>query len=419
MGGGNWRRMLCATVGLGVLASVAGGCAWVQLVSVDSTGNPANGGSYSPVLSADGRYVAFRSEASNLVAGDTNNAQDVFVRDVVAGTTTRVSVDSTGTQGNGDSYNAVVSADGRYVVFESEASNLVFGDTNDDVDVFVRDVVAGTTTRVSVDSIGTQGTGGSGRPSVSADGRYVVFDSVASNLVAGDTNGADDVFVRDLVAGTTTRVSVDSAGGQANGPSPFFSPSSISADGRYVVFDSGASNLVTGDTNDTGDVFVRDLVAGTTTRVSVDSIGRQGNSHSYEPAISADSRYVAYRSAASNLVPGDTNGVADVVVRANPVPLVTDVTPSTWPAGAVTSVTITGNNFANDAIPVATNNGGGVAFSNVTVVSPAQITADAIVASDAIAGSRHLWVEYPGSGPGAVAGTYGLCVDCATVTITP
>jgi Tol biopolymer transport system component len=175
------------------------------------------------------------------------------------GTTTRVSVASNGAQGNGDSFSSSISADGRYVAFHSIASNLVSGDTNGAWDVFVHDRQSGQTTRVSAASNGAQGNGDSESPSISADGRYVAFSSDASNLVSGDTNGAWDVFVHDRQSGQTTRVSAASNGAQGNGDSE--SPS-ISADGRYVAFSSDASNLVSGDTNGAWDVFVHDRQSG-------------------------------------------------------------------------------------------------------------------------------------------------------------
>ncbi|MEG4105564.1 calcium-binding protein [Microcoleus sp. S13_C5] len=284
-------------------------------VSVDSAGNQANAGSSAPSISADGRFVAFFSFATNLVPGDTNNSGDIFVRDLWMNTTTRVSVDSAGNQGNQYSDYPSISADGRFVAFGSDATNLVPGDTNNSGDIFVRDLLTNTTTRVSVDSAGNQANresydsspkaSGSYDPSISADGRFVAFWSGATNLVPGDTNDNPDIFVRDTLANTTTRVSVDSAGNQANNYS-VLSPS-VSANGRFVAFDSLASNLVPGDTNNRHDIFVRDLLTNTTTRVSVDSAGNQGNSGSFEPSISADGQRVAFSSEASNLVPGDTN----------------------------------------------------------------------------------------------------------------
>ena len=171
-----------------------------------------------------------------------------------AGDTTRVSVASDGAQGNGYSYHPSISADGRYVAFESYATNLVSGDTNGYIDVFVHDRQGGGTTRVSVTSDGAQGGTGSWNPSISADGRYVAFMSAASNLVSGDTC-CSDIFVHDRQSGQTTRVSVASDGAQGNNHSWY---PSISADGRYVAFHSYASNLVSGDTNSAPDVFVHD-----------------------------------------------------------------------------------------------------------------------------------------------------------------
>jgi Tol biopolymer transport system component len=264
-----------------------------------------------PSISADGRYVAFVSYASNLVSGDTNYTSDIFVYDTVANTTRIVSVATDGIQGDRDSLTPSISADGRYVAFGSYASTLVSGDTNNVNDTFVYDTVANTTRIVSVATDGTQGNKDSGTPSISADGRYVAFVSDASNLVSGDTNNTSDIFVYDTVANTTRIVSVASDGTQGN--APFYSPS-ISGDGRYVAFESDASNLVSGDTNDDRDIFVYDTVANTTRRVSVDSNGTQGNGFSYDPSISADGRYVAFTSYASNLVSGDTNNKSDIFV---------------------------------------------------------------------------------------------------------
>ncbi|MEG4804947.1 calcium-binding protein [Microcoleus sp. ARI1-B5] len=282
----------------------------ITRVSVDSAGNQGNRFSEQPSTSADGRFVAFASDASNLVPGDTNNNTDIFVRDRLTNTTTRVSVDSAGQGANNFSNSPSISADGRFVRFNSVASNLVPGNTNNISDIFVRDTIANTTTRVSVPA-GQGANSGSGSPFISPEGRFVAFSSFASNLVPGDTNNNFDVFVRDLSTNTTTLVSVDSAGNQ--GKSGSGGPS-ISADGRFVAFISG-DNLVPEDTNNTQDIFVRDLSTNTTTRISVDSAGNQANDFSYSPSISADGRFVAFQSAATNLVPGDTNNNADIFVR--------------------------------------------------------------------------------------------------------
>jgi len=168
-------------------------------VSVDSSGIQGNDHSTNPALSSDGRYVAFRSDATNLVAGDTNGYYDVFVHDRQTGITTRVSVGSSGIQGNDSSFPPAISADGRYVAFRSDATNLVAGDTNGDYDVFVHDRQTGITTRVSVDSSGTESNSYSDDPALSSDGRYVAFKSWATNLVAGDTNERSDIFIRDTL----------------------------------------------------------------------------------------------------------------------------------------------------------------------------------------------------------------------------
>lgn len=290
-----------------------------EIVSVDSSGVPGNDFSDCQAISADGRFVAFRSQASNLVPDDTNGVTDIFVHDRVLGTTQRVSVSSSGEQGNAEIYYTPtsLSADGRYVAFGSTASNLTPHDVNGhSEDVFVRDVVAGTTELVSADAFGDSGNGWSIDPAISADGRYVAFRSEAANLVPDDTNGASDAFVRDRLAGTTERVSVNSAGEQAN--SAAWSPG-MSADGRFVAFGSVASNLTPDDANDCWDVFVRDRETSTTSLASVSTWGGSGNSaypaNNWTPVISDDGRYVAFGSTASGLVPGDTNGIEDVFVR--------------------------------------------------------------------------------------------------------
>ena len=283
-------------------------------VSISSSGVEGDGGSYSPTISGDGRYVAFQSVSTNLVLNDTNGVTDIFVHDRQSGITSRVSLASDGTQGDSFSIEASMSLDGSYVTFSSLSTNLVSNDTNGAADIFVHDLGSAVTSRVSVASDGSQGSGISFNPSLSGDGRYVAFYSSSDNLVFGDTNSSDDVFVHDRQAGTTVRVSVASDGGQANGPS-FSFQSSISADGSIVAFASVADNLVSGDSNATVDVFVHDLPTGVTSRVSVGSDGTEGNDFSISPSISADGRYVVYYSDADNLVANDTNGVSDIFVH--------------------------------------------------------------------------------------------------------
>jgi Tol biopolymer transport system component len=284
-----------------------------ECVSVDSVGTQSNGLSgYPPSISYDGTLIAFPSRGSNLVPGDNNIHADIFVHDRVSGNTERVSVDSSGNEQDGNSYACAISGDGSIVAFESDATNLISGDTNKVQDVFVHDRISGITERISIDSLGTQGNGKSWSPMPSSDGRMIAFWSDATNLVANDTNGYADVFIRDRASGTTDRVSVDSAGGQSNGLS---SQPSISGDGRYVVFASLASNLVTGDTNVDYDIFLRDVATGSTTRVSIDSSGHQATGGSMSPSISADGQVIAFDSWAPNLVSQDTNGFSDVFVH--------------------------------------------------------------------------------------------------------
>jgi Tol biopolymer transport system component len=279
-----------------------------ERVSVDSLGAEGNDWSTSPSISSDGRYVAFTSYALNLVPGDTNVEWDIFVHDYLTGVTERVSVDSFGAQGDDGSGWPSISADGRYVAFASDAPNLVPGDTNFSADIFVRDRQSGVTERVSVDSLGVGGNGYSFWPSISADGRYVAFGSGANNLVPGDLNSRFDIFVHDRQTGVTERVS--GTGGNESSYLP-----SLSGDGHYVAFYSHASNLVPGDTNGGADVFVHDRQTGVLERVSVDSLGAEGNGWSTDPSISADGRYVVFDSKSSNLVPGDTNFAADIFVH--------------------------------------------------------------------------------------------------------
>jgi Tol biopolymer transport system component len=208
------------------------------------------------------------------------------------------------------------------VAIWSSADNLVPDDSNGIGDVFVKDLQTGAVTLVSADASGNQGNAESEEPNISADGRYVAFMSVADNLVPGDVNGSRDVFVKDLQTGAITLVSADASGIQGNNVSE---GSSISADGRYVAFVSDADNLVAGDSNGVADLFVKDLQTGAITRMSTDASGSEGNAFSHDAAISADGRYVTFFSEADNLVPGDTNGVADVFVAPSPfaVPKIT------------------------------------------------------------------------------------------------
>ena len=279
-------------------------------VSVNPGGGDANASSGRPAISGDGRYVAFESTATDLVAGGTNGTGDVFVRDLLTGQTTRVTLSFDGGEPDGPSGRSSVSGDGRYVTFVSAASNLVAGDGNGFADIFVRDLQTGTSERVTVNSLGGDANVASWVSSISANGRHVSFSSPADNLVDGDTNGFRDVFVRDLDLGRTTLVSVDPTGGGADDGN---NQATVSAYGRIVAFSSDAGNLIDGDTNSLDDVFVRDLDTGTTTRVNVSHGGAQtSGGGSWSPSLTSNGRFVAFNSDDENLVTGDSNGFGDV-----------------------------------------------------------------------------------------------------------
>jgi Tol biopolymer transport system component len=368
----HWRIRDVFVLGLAVLAGPAwaGGTTERVSVATDGTQGDSFSGGYRIGLSGDGRFVAFASLATNLVPRDTNGVSDVFVHDRKTGRTRRVNLGPRGVQANGELGDDVVmiSANGRFVGFSSRATNLVPGDTNSRIDAFVHDRKSGKTTRVSV-GLG-EADGHSFFSGLSADGRFAMLFSYATNLVPGDTNGTADVFVYDRKTGTTERVSVGSGGTQIQGGDPGgisangrfatfyafgtdvvpggtnfldsyvhdrktgvtervnFGPGGIgngdslhpviSADGRYVAFASAASNLVPGDTNGRFDTFIHDRKTGRNWRASVASDGTEGDADSgggYFPAISADGRYVAFVSSATNLVADDTNGVDDVFVH--------------------------------------------------------------------------------------------------------
>jgi hypothetical protein len=294
-----------------VLDRVAG---TTERVSLTDQGQQANGVSAGASLSSDGRYVVFSSAATNLVKGDTNQSSDVFVRDRVRGITRRISISSAEQQGNQHSFSAVVSGDGRFVAFMSAASNLSPEDPGRNIDVYLRDRTKGITRLVTVGVDGHPDGASNGVLSMSKDGRFVAFGARARNLVKDDTNGRSDIFVWSRLRGTTRLVSVSSDEKQANRHTGYYGIA-ISANGRYIAFSTGASNLVARDTNDVSDVFVRDRVNGTTERVSVGRDGVQGIWGSQASSISADGRSVAFQTLSPNLVDGDTNQSRDVFIR--------------------------------------------------------------------------------------------------------
>ena len=265
-------------------------------VSVDSAGVEGNRGSGiwtdSYVVSGNGRYVAFDSRATNLVGTDDNKSQDVFRHDRVTGQTVRVSRPFK-KPGAARSYVGGISSNGRWVVFTSAAKNLVPGDTGRDTDVFVRDLVRGKTSLVSVDSLGRRANGSSlnAQADVSDNGRWVAFASNARNLVRNDTNKRTDVFLRDRKRGTTTRVSVSGSGAQSKQASTH---PSISGNGRLIAFDSDGDNLVRRDRNQRTDVFTHDRTTDKTRRVSLKTNGKQFHLDSIRPDLSENGKHVAF-----------------------------------------------------------------------------------------------------------------------------
>ena len=285
------------------------------LASVRSDGGSANAESLAEAVSADGRYVVFRSRATNLDPADTDTGYDLYLRDRTAGTTTLLTRGLGGVASDGETGAAAISADGRWVAFADSSSNLVPGDTNGTFDVFLLDRTSSTIERVSVGPGGTQSNGQSaqyGTVAVSDDGRFVAFESSGADLVPGDTNGVVDVFVRDRVAGVTERVSVATDGTQADLPSrnPAMTP-----DGRYVAFESDADGLTPVPDELGADIYLRDRTEARTELVSVSSTGEPGDGDNQAPSISADGRYVAFESDAENLVDNDFNFALDVFVR--------------------------------------------------------------------------------------------------------
>jgi Tol biopolymer transport system component len=317
-----------------VPASVLAQASQISLVSFTSLGRPAEGRSDSPATSSDGRFVAFVSNASNILPESGLPEFDVFVRDRELGTIERITVAMNGgdpdrdcnvppapTGASGSCLSPAISADGRFVAFASTATNLVEGDENGVADVFVRDRLGGETERISIGFDGSEADGASGAPAISADGRLVAFQSQATNLVPDDTNGQQDIFLFDRETGTTIRVSIGVGEGdepiEANGAS--LTPG-ISGNGLVVAFISSATNLVPNDTNNVPDVFVHVLsgpppARAFTERVSVSTTGVAANRISFLPKLNFDGTIVAFKSEAFNLVPNDSNGVPDVFVR--------------------------------------------------------------------------------------------------------
>lgn len=289
----------------------------LRQVNQDNSNSQVPGGAFRGRGSSDFQRVAFHSLASTLVAGDTNGESDVFLKDLGTSQISRLSVSTGGDQGNGFSGFAAMARNGDVVAFESDATNLVAGDTNGSRDVFVRDTVSNETRLVSCDSLGVIGDGPSSHCVISGDGSQVAFFSEATNLVAGDTNGFRDLFLKDMGTQAVTLISLGLGGAPADNNSASILPNddvSMTPDARFIAFSSLAGNLVTGDTNQTSDVFVRDTLNNTTRRVSVSSSGAQSDGVSIGPVISDDGRFVVFQSTARNLDGNDALDLMDIFV---------------------------------------------------------------------------------------------------------
>jgi Tol biopolymer transport system component len=280
------------------------------LVSVNRFGQPGNGGSFLPSISANGRFIIYESLANNLFPKDRNQSRDIFLYDTSTGLTRLVSVTQSNIQGNGSSYKPSVSNNGRYAAFSSDASNFAANDTNNASDVFLYDVKTRIITLVSVNAEGMPGNGRSFDAQISGNGRFVVYLSNAGNLVEGDTNDQYDIFLYDRKKNTTRRISINSLGEQANGSS--LSPR-ISTKGRFIAYVSDADNLVDNDNNQLPDIFRFDNKTGITSRISLNAKGGEATgAGSFSPDINANGRYVVFESYADDLVEGDTNGNSDI-----------------------------------------------------------------------------------------------------------
>ena len=284
----------------------------VELVSVAIDDTAADANSSSAVISGDGKYVSFTSSASNLVANDSNNFQDIFIRDLDNQTMEVVSVSSNGTLANGISLFSTISGNGNYVAFDSLASNLVPNDINESGDIFLRDRSNQTTNLVTLSTDSNGANGSSTLGSISDDGQYISFESTASNLVTGDTNDVSDVFLYNRLNQTNKLISFGLEGAATNSNS---TGGLVSGNGGYVVYQSDASNLVANDINEASDIFIYNLQNGTTELVSLGLNGAAANGSSRNASISDDGRYVAFLSDADNLVADDTNSRADIFVR--------------------------------------------------------------------------------------------------------
>jgi len=294
---------------LGVPAAAAPGD--IAACSTDATGNFGNANSGASSVSADGRYVAFVSNATNLVANDTNGVADIFRKDLLTQEIVRCSTTNTGVQvTGGDSIWPSISADGRYVAFQSAANDIVGASTVGRSHIYRKDLLTGAIERCSLGLAGAEADNDSLLPSISGEGRFVAFGSAATNLVPNDTNGWDDIFRFDVSTKAIVRCSTNAAGGETHNGSAWWP--SISADGRYVAFQSASTDIMAGITPGRLHVYRKDVTTQAIERCSNSGAGTEADNDSFLPSISGEGRFVAFESDATNLVTDDTNGFRDI-----------------------------------------------------------------------------------------------------------
>jgi Tol biopolymer transport system component len=434
------------------------------LVSVGLSGAEADDTAGEPAMSADGRYVAFSSDATNLVADDTNDATDIFVRDLTTNTTQRVSITTAGVQVDDNSYTPSISDDGRYVAFISDSddlssldnnqssdayvydrstkavklasiaggvqadfgiseavlsgdgkhlafttdTDLLIGDENISDDVYLKNLSTGSVTWISRPKTTDPSAGGGSEPSLSFDGRYVAFVG-ANDIDNGlDPNPGSDVFVRDTVNRVTVRASITAAAQYVNGAS---SDPVLSSDGSRIVFDS-TGNVSGNDTNGSIDVFVKDLATGRVTLVSTDMFLGQRNVDSRFATITRDGRYAGFVSAAS-FASDDTNAAPDVYLRAIDVPTITSISPTSASRGTSVTITLTGTRFLPGATVVPM--GGTYMPTAISLVSATSLKVTLSIDPGAPTGPQSIYVQDPGTGPGPGTGGVGRCENCLTI----
>ncbi|TAE80801.1 MAG: hypothetical protein EAZ74_05990 [Alphaproteobacteria bacterium] len=284
----------------------------INRISVTNLAEEGNESSHNPSFSPDGTKIVFHSSATNFIENDANGWRDVFVKDSVTGEITSISTNSTGEQGNLWSYDGRFSPDGTKIVFHSGANNLIENDINAWNAIFIKDLLTNEVMRVDVSALGEPLDGSSYNARFSPDGTKIIFESSASNLVEGDTNGWDDLFIKDLLTNELTRVSVNALGEEGNG---WFYNGSFSPDGTKIIFESWADNLIAEDSNGEEDIFMKDLLTGEITRLSTNFFGEEGTLRSHNPQFSPDGTQVLFTSWADNLVENDTNNLPDIFVK--------------------------------------------------------------------------------------------------------